>query len=65
MSTTVTKATTHLVTTEQEVESPTGKVNDAIKNGTPIVSIDFVIDLLAGESVNHEDYLLNEVNNVT
>lgn len=63
MSSTVTKATTHLVSTEDEVDKATGKVNDAIKNSTPIVSIDFVNDLLAGDAGedDEEGYLLYTV----
>jgi poly [ADP-ribose] polymerase len=60
VSTTVTKATTHLVSTEDEVEKQTAKVNTAIKNGTPIVSIEFVNDLLSGDASgdNEENYLI-------
>jgi hypothetical protein len=63
VSNTVTKATTHLVSTEDEVEKQTAKVNTAIKNGTPIVSIEFVNDLLSGDASgdNEENYLIYTV----
>ena len=63
MSTSVTKTTTHLVSTEDEVDKMTGKVCDAIKNSTPVVSIAFINGLLAGDTVKEEDYLLHEVRN--
>jgi BRCT domain type II-containing protein len=63
-SSTVTKKTTHFITTKEDWTNPTSKINKAKENGIPIINENFVHDSIKNKKLMEiSNYIFGQENN--